>query len=65
MLFAGNATRQPAFQDVEHRVVGDLANTEAVMHRTFWVGVWPGISDPMRDYMVSVFAEFFREKKKP
>jgi CDP-6-deoxy-D-xylo-4-hexulose-3-dehydrase len=65
MLFAGNAVRQPAFQDVEHRVVGDLANTEAVMHRTFWVGVWPGISDAMREYMVSVFADFFRGRAKP
>ena len=65
MLFAGNATRQPAFQDVEYRVVGDLANTETVMHHTFWVGVWPGISDAMREYMVSVFAEFFRGRPTP
>jgi CDP-6-deoxy-D-xylo-4-hexulose-3-dehydrase len=65
MLFAGNATRQPAFQDVEHRVVGGLANTDTVMHHTFWVGVWPGISDAMREYMVSVFADFFRGKPKP
>jgi CDP-4-dehydro-6-deoxyglucose reductase, E1 len=65
MLFAGNAVRQPAFQDVEHRVVGDLANTETVMHHTFWVGVWPGISDVMREYMVSVFADFFRGRAKP
>jgi CDP-4-dehydro-6-deoxyglucose reductase, E1 len=65
MLFAGNATRQPAFQDVEYRVVGDLANTETVMHHTFWVGVWPGISDAMREYMVSVFGEFFRGRPTP
>lgn len=65
MLFAGNAVRQPAFQDVEYRVVGELTNTEAVMHRTFWVGVWPGITDAMRDYMVSVFADFFRGRPAP
>ena len=65
MLFAGNVVRQPAFAGVEHRVVGDLTNTEAVMHRTFWVGVWPGITDPMREYMVSVFADFFRGRKAP
>ena len=65
MLFAGNAVRQPAFQDVEHRVVGDLANTETVMHHTFWIGVWPGISDPMREYMVRVIADFFRGRKAP
>ena len=65
MLFAGNAVRQPAFQDVDHRVVGDLVNTETVMHHTFWVGVWPGISDAMREYMVSVFADFFQGRAKP
>jgi CDP-6-deoxy-D-xylo-4-hexulose-3-dehydrase len=60
MLFAGNALRQPAFEGVEYRVVGELTHTEAVMHRTFWVGVWPGITDAMREYMVGVFGEFFR-----
>ena len=65
MLFAGNAVRQPAFQDVEHRVVGTLVNTETVMHHTFWVGVWPGITDAMREYMVSVFADFFRGRAQP
>jgi dTDP-4-amino-4,6-dideoxygalactose transaminase len=65
MLFAGNAVRQPAFRDVEHRVVGSLVNTETVKHHTFSVGVWPGISDAMREHMVSAFADFFRGRKAP
>lgn len=65
MLFAGNAVRQPAFRDVEHRVVGPLTNTDSVMNHTFWIGVWPGITDAMRDYMVSVIAEFFRGRPSP
>jgi CDP-6-deoxy-D-xylo-4-hexulose-3-dehydrase len=59
MLFAGNAVRQPAFAEIEHRVVGELVNTDAAMHRTFWVGVWPGIDEPRRQHMVDAFAEFF------
>ncbi len=65
MLFAGNAVRQPAFRDVEHRVVGTLARTDEVMHRAFWLGVWPGITDAMREYMVSVVADFFRGRPAP
>jgi CDP-6-deoxy-D-xylo-4-hexulose-3-dehydrase len=59
MLFAGNITRQPAFEGVRHRVVGDLAITDRVMRDTFWVGVWPGLTPPMLDWMVTSFAEFF------
>lgn len=65
MLFAGNAVRQPAFRDVEHRVVGPLTHTDTVMHHTFWIGVWPGISDAMREYMVSTIAAFFRGRARP
>jgi CDP-6-deoxy-D-xylo-4-hexulose-3-dehydrase len=59
MLFAGNMTRQPAFEGVPHRVVGPLANTDRVMRDTFWIGVWPGLTPPMLEWMVASVAEFF------
>lgn len=53
-LFAGNLLRQPAYQDVEHRVVGPLTVTNAVTERSFWVGCYPGLGDAHIDHTVSV-----------
>jgi len=61
MLFGGNLTRQPAYEDVEYRVVVDLKNTDLVMNNTFFIGVYPGITDEMIDYMLQVFKSFFSE----
>lgn len=58
-LFAGNMTRQPAFADVQYRVVGELTNTDYIMNNTFFIGVYPGITDEKIDYMISVFESFF------
>jgi CDP-6-deoxy-D-xylo-4-hexulose-3-dehydrase len=54
-LFGGNLVRQPAYQDVRHRVVGDLANSDLVMNRLFWIGVYPGLTSSMLEYVVNVF----------
>jgi len=51
LLFGGNLLRQPAFIGTPRRVMGDLANTNKIMNDTFWIGVWPGISLPMLNYM--------------
>jgi len=59
LLFAGNLTRQPYFQDVEYRVSGELTNTDITMNNTFWVGIYPGLDNDALDYMADKFEEFF------
>jgi len=61
MLFGGNLTRQPAYEDVEYRVVGELKNTDLIMNNTFFIGVYPGITDEMIDYIIKIFKNFFSQ----
>lgn len=58
LLFGGNITRHPAFQHVRYRIADALTNSDIVTDRTFWVGVYPGITDQMIDYVVESIAEF-------
>ncbi len=60
LLFGGNLIRQPAYQHVPHRIVGDLTNTDIVMNQTFWIGVYPGLTPEMIDYVIATFGEFLR-----
>ena len=57
LLFGGNLTRQPAYRDVEYRAPVPLTNTDFVMNNMFWIGVYPGLSQPMIDYMIEVLHE--------
>ncbi len=52
LLFGGNLLRQPAYKDVVHRVVGGSTETDRVMNQTFWIGVYPGLSQEMLDFIV-------------
>lgn len=63
-LFAGNITRQPAYEEVEYRVIGDLKNTDYIMNNTFFIGVYPGINDVKLDYVLKTFDEFFKGVRK-
>ena len=64
LLFAGNVTKQPAYTNVDFRVVGDLKNTDVVMSRSFWVGVYPGLTNAMLDYVISSITDFMSGKAK-
>lgn len=62
MLFAGNLTKHPCFDEMRasgegYRVVGELKNTDRIMMDTFWIGVYPGMTDEMIDYMVRMMVE--------
>jgi CDP-6-deoxy-D-xylo-4-hexulose-3-dehydrase len=58
LLFGGNLVRQPAYQDCHYRVPGALCNTDFVMENVFWVGVYPGLTPAMLDFVASSIADF-------
>jgi CDP-4-dehydro-6-deoxyglucose reductase, E1 len=61
LLFAGNLLKQPAYMDIDHRVVGDLKNSDKVMKYIFWIGVYPGINDNHIEFVYKVFKKYFKE----
>jgi len=58
LLFAGNLIRQPAFRGVNYRIAGALSNTDVIMHRAFWVGVYPGLTEQKIDYVAESIRTF-------
>ena len=66
MLFAGNLIKHPCFDQMRasgegYRVVGSLENTDRIMNDTFWVGVYPGMTDEMIDYMGKMIKEAVKQ----
>lgn len=66
-LFAGNLIKHPAFNEMRtsgkgYRVVGDLKVTDFIMNNTFWIGVYPGMTQDMLDHMILSIKEFIEEK---
>ena len=63
LLFGGNLLRQPAYKDCAYRVAGDLRNTDFVMNNVFWVGVYPGLTAPMLDFVAKTITGFIAQSK--
>ena len=63
LLFAGNILRQPAYQNIDHRVIGSLSNSDLVMKNTFWLGVYPGLTNEMLGYVIESLHEFADQRK--
>lgn len=61
-LFGGNLLRQPAYKGIPMRVVGNLTNADIITERTFWVGVYPGLTNEMIDYIIETITEFVASK---
>ena len=58
LMFAGNLLRQPAYQEIEYRQVGELPNTDYVMRNVLWLGVYPGLTHPMLDHIADTISQF-------
>ncbi|EAJ6871906.1 lipopolysaccharide biosynthesis protein RfbH [Campylobacter coli] len=65
-LFAGNITRHPVFssleKDKDYRIIGKLEATDKIMNDSFWIGVYPGMTEEMVEYMIFKIQEFLRDK---
>jgi CDP-6-deoxy-D-xylo-4-hexulose-3-dehydrase len=60
LLFSGNIIRHPSFENVSYRIYNNLKNTDFIMNNSFWVGVYPGLTNEMIDYVLRKFDEFFK-----
>jgi CDP-6-deoxy-D-xylo-4-hexulose-3-dehydrase len=58
LVFAGNLLRQPAYEGIECRVIGEMVNTDFVMNNAFWIGVYPGLTTEMLDFVAKTMLEF-------
>jgi CDP-6-deoxy-D-xylo-4-hexulose-3-dehydrase len=63
LLFAGNLLRQPAYEGCTYRAIGELPNTDFAMNNVFWIGVYPGLTRPMLEYVAASIGEFVAQAK--
>lgn len=63
-LFSGNLLCHPAYQNIPHRISGDLTNTNLIMNNTFFIGVYPGIGDKELSIIGNTFHQFIKDKRK-
>jgi len=63
LLFGGNLLQQPAYQGITHRVVGDLANARTIATSTFWIGVYPALTQEMLDYILNELHQFCADSR--
>jgi CDP-6-deoxy-D-xylo-4-hexulose-3-dehydrase len=63
LIFAGNMIKQPAFENVEYRVVGELGNSDVVMNDTLFIGVYPGLNEAMITYVIHEIDNYVKSQK--
>jgi len=63
LVFTGNLIKQPAYKDIDYRSVGDLKNTDTIMNHSFWIGVYPGITEEMIAYVIETVKGFIEKQK--